>query len=318
MAKRTIKKKDGSGLTLEQAFTEFRQEKETLNLSEATIRNYVQSYNMFVMFTGISSPHEITISHIYQFIEKMKKSNITPASINHYLRDCRAFLYWCMDEEKGYIKPFKIKLLAAQEEQPKLFTDDELMKLLEKPNNTDCFSTWRTWVIVNWVLGTGNRCSTICEVRIGDINFTSKEITMRHTKNKRSQIIPLSPTLETILKEYIRTWRYDADADSWLFPNICDEQLTANALKHSFAKFCHDRGVDRTSIHGLRHNFAKGWVKNNGNMFVLQKILGHSTLDMTRRYVRLFSDDLKEDYDRYSPLDTIKRAGKREHKVKRR
>ena len=141
---------------------------------------------------------------------------------------------------------------------------------------------------------------------------------MRHTKNKRSQIIPLSPTLETILKEYIRTWRYDADADSWLFPNICDEQLTANALKHSFAKFCHDRGVDRTSIHGLRHNFAKGWVKNNGNMFVLQKILEHSTLDMTRRYVRLFGDDLKEDYDRYSPLDTIKRAGKREHKVKRR
>ena len=52
MAKRTIKKRDGSGLTLEQAFTEFIQEKEALNLSEATIRNYVQSYNMFVMFNG--------------------------------------------------------------------------------------------------------------------------------------------------------------------------------------------------------------------------------------------------------------------------
>ena len=52
-------------------------------------------------------------------------------------------------------------------------------------------------------------------------------------------------------------------------------------------------------------------------MFALQKILGHSTLEMTKRYVKLFSDDIKEDYDKYSPLDTIKRNGKRTQLVKR-
>jgi integrase/recombinase XerD len=59
------------------------------------------------------------------------------------------------------------------------------------------------------------------------------------------------------------------------------------------------------------------WVKNNGSEIKLQKILGHSTLDMTRRYVKLFAEDIKEDFDEFSPLDTIKRSQKRTQTVKR-
>ncbi len=112
-------------------------------------------------------------------------------------------------------------------------------------------------------------------------------------------------------------WRKEAPVNGWMFPNIGEEKLTTNAIRLSFARYCDKRGVEKSSIHGLRHNFAKGWVRNNGNMFSLQKILGHSTLDMTRRYVKLFSEDIKEDYDRFSPLDSIKRGSKRTKKVER-
>jgi integrase/recombinase XerD len=272
---------------------------------------------LFNSFTSKTTVEEVNVTHVYNLINALKDSGVKPTSINHYLRDCRAFLYWCMDEERSYMKRFKVSLVEAQEEQVKLFTDDELERLLEKPNKNDSFLTWRTWVIVNWVLATGNRASTICDIRVGDIDFTSKEISLRHTKNKRSQIIPLSPSLEITLKEYIKMWRYDAPEDGWLFPNVCEDKLTTNAQRHSFAKYCKDREVSRTNIHGLRHNFAKGWVRNNGNMFVLQKILGHSTLEMTKKYVRLFSEDIKEDFEKFSPLDTIKRSSKRTQIVKR-
>ena len=167
---------------------------------------------------------------------------------------------------------------------------------------------------MNWVLGTGNRASTICDVKIEDVDFKAKEIALAHTKNKKAQIIPLSPALEAALKEYMRIWRKDG---VWLFPNIGEDKLTTNALRQSFSRYCRERGVQHTNIHGLRHNFAKGWVKNNGNMFALQKVLGHSTLDMTRKYVKLFSDDLKEDYELFSPLDTMTKANRRTHLVKR-
>ena len=302
-------------ITLNEAFENFILEREAYNLSPATITNYRQSYSYFCLFNEFSNDtttEEINVSLIYKWINTMKLNGVKPTSINHYLRDVRAFFYWCMDEDRKYIEtPFKIKLIEAQEEQLKLFTDEEIVELLEKPRRNDGFVEWRTWAIVSWVLGTGNRAATICDVKLTDVSFSKKEILLGHTKNRKAQIIPLSSSLETVLKEYIRMWRREAPIDGWLFPNVGEEQLTTNALRLSFGRYCKARGIEKSNIHGLRHNFAKGWVRNNGNMFALQKILGHSTLDMTRRYVKLFAEDIKEDYDTYSPLDTIKRSGRR-------
>ena len=86
----------------------------------------------------------------------------------------------------------------------KLFTDEEIEKLLEKPRNPDNFVEVRTWMVVNWVLATGNRGATIIEVKIGDVDFKHKEISIRQQKNKKVATIPLSPTLETMLKKYIK------------------------------------------------------------------------------------------------------------------
>ena len=306
---------------LDEAFQEFVEEKEAQNLSPATLRNYKQSFEFFRKFSGYddNTPvSAVTLQDIFKWIGTLRNNDVQPSSINHYLRDVRAFLYWCMDEGRKYISPaFKIKQMEAQEEQLKLFTDEELEALLLKPRKKDPFVDWRTYVIVNWVLATGNRAATICEVKISDINFSKKEIALSHTKNKKAQIIPLSSSLETVLKEYIRMWRRDTDKDGWLFPNVGEEQLTTNALRQSFKRYCLGRGVERYNIHGLRHNFAKGWIRNNGNLFKLQQILGHSSLDMTRRYVKLFREDIKEDYDRYSPLDTIKKNSKRTKKIER-
>lgn len=319
--KRRIKKSQGYDIMpIKQAFEEFLAEKEAMNLSAATLKNYRQSVEYFFDFieaTDDTPCEEITASYFFQWMNSMKLDGVKHTSINHYLRDCRSFIYWCMNPDRAYMPSFKVPLMEGQEEQIKLFTDEELEALLEKPRRNDSFVVWRTWAIVNWVLGTGNRASTITEVRLTDVNYAKKEITLAHTKNKKAQIIPLSSSLDTVLKEYIRMWRKEAPVDGWLFPNVGEEQLTTNALRHAFAKYCEERGVERTNIHGLRHNFAKGWVRNNGNMFALQQILGHSTLDMTRKYVKMFSEDIKDDFDKFNPLDTIKSKSRRTMKVKR-
>lgn len=320
--KRVITKSSASNIiTIEEAFSEFLSEKEAKNLSSATLRNYQQSYDFFMSFCNFDSDStvdEVKQTLFFKWINSLKLNGVKPSSINHYLRDCRTFFYWCMDADRQYIHPaFKITMIEGQEEHLKLFSDEELEALLEKPRRNDGFTDWRTWAIVNWVLGTGNRAATICDVKLSDINYSKREIMLGHTKNKKAQIIPLSSSLETVIKEYVRVWRRDADIDGWLFPNVGDEKLTTNALRLAFGRYCADRGVEKSNIHGLRHNFAKGWVQNNGNMFALQKILGHSSLEMTRRYVKLFSEDIKEDFDKFSPLDSIKRSARRTQKVKK-
>jgi integrase/recombinase XerD len=294
--KRKVKRSDEAEvLLLYECFGDFIIEKEARNLAPASIKTYKDSFIKFTKFFNFDTDtelDEVTQQHIYQWIGTMKQEGLSISSINHYIRDIRCFMYWCMDVDRAYVKPYKIQTLTKQEEPPKLFEDDEVELLLEKPRARESFVVWRTWAICNWVLGTGNRASTICNVKIKDVDFRRSEIVLAHTKNKKAQTIPLSSSLATILKEYIRVWRKGVDSEAYLFCNVGEEKLTTNALRISFEKYCKDRECTHTSIHGLRHNFAKAWVKNNGNMFVLQKILGHSTLDMTRRYVKLFGEDL--------------------------
>ena len=119
------------------------------------------------------------------------------------------------------------------------------------------------------------------------------------------------------IKEYIRMWRSEATDDDYLFCNIGDEQLTVNALKHGIVRYNHSRGVEKISVHALRHTFAKMWIRNTGDPFRLQKLLGHSSLDMTRNYVNMFTEDLKEGFEEHNPLDVIKKGQSRTQTVKK-
>ncbi len=306
-------------VTLGEAFGEFQFQKMGQGVSQSTIRNYRQSYQYFVEFNEWDSDtpvEKVRDNDVAGWIISMiTLEEMKPTTVNHYVRDVRAFLYWCMDKE--YLPYFKIKEVKGQEEEIKLFSDNDLKKLLEMPHKKEVFSTWRTWAIVNFVLATGCRASSIVNVKIGDIDFTNSQISIRHTKNKKLLQLPLSSELERVLRDYIRTFLGDKDDDCYLFPSISAEQLTTNALAHSFARYCDDREVSKTSIHGLRHNFAKAYLLNGGNMLKLQKILGHSTLEMTRRYAKMFIDDLKIDFDEVAPLDNIQKAKSRKSNIHR-
>lgn len=61
----------------------------------------------------------------------------------------------------------------------------------------------------------------------------------------------------------------------------------------------------KTGVHLFRHTFAKKWIQNGGNIFSLQKILGHSSLEMVKEYVNMFGEDIRQDYDKYNPLDVF-------------
>lgn len=299
-------------VTIVDAFYQFLEEKHANNLSKSSMRDYEDSFRYFMNFFEFDeyTPLHVVNSQMFKkWTISMLETDIKPVSINRYLRDCKVFFNWCITNALLFTE-LEITMLKGQEEPIKSFSDDDLILILQKPVNKMDFVEWRTWTIINWVLATGNRAGTLVDIRIGDIDFKNKEIVLRHTKNKKAQIIPLSSKLSTIIKEYIHTWRYGCSAEDFLFPNQANEQLTTGALEHSFTKYCKKRGSSKTSIHGLRHSFALNWIRNGGNQFKLQKILGHSTLDMTRRYVALATIDLKDDFDTYSTLDNIVKSCK--------
>lgn len=296
-------------ITINQAFQEFIKEKEALGLSEASLRGYEQSITFFIddMVLKDIPFSNVDDTYIYQWINELKERGCKTSSINHYLASLRAFLKWSF--KHNYLSEFEIKLVKGQEPQPKFFTDDELQILIKKPDKNDSFVTWRTYAIICFILATGARASTIINVKISDIDFTRKEIAYTHLKNKHIAVVPLSYSLESTLTEYLKMWQRQTNKE-WLFCDIAECQLTVSALRQALGKYCSDRNIVSKGPHALRHSFARGWILNNGNAFTLQKMLTHSTLTMTKRYVSLFGDDLKKDFESFSPLDNIKKSGK--------
>jgi integrase/recombinase XerD len=322
MAKRKLKKTyGGANISIGDAFAEFLGEKALYGCAPQTLENYKRSIEYFL------KDNEFTYENLVECIDKeaflrwiatMHQKEMKHTTINHYLRDVRTFAYWCMETEREYITPpFKIKQVAGQEPAPKAFKKDDIQLLLEKPRKSDTFGEWRGWAIVNWVMATGNRAATIREVLIKDIDFQRKHIYLRHTKSKQYQSVPLSTELAHQLKEYMNLWLRNAQPDDYLFPNVSGEMLTANALKHTFAKYCKGRGVNQTNIHGLRHSFADLSLDNGRNPFELQKMLGHTTLDITRKYVRLNEMKIEKDFDKHTPLDSLKKPTSRKRKIQR-
>lgn len=300
-------------ITILSAFYMFQEDKRAHNLARASMLDYEDSFRYFMNFFNYDehTPLNVVNSDMFRtWTIDLLERDLKPTSINRYLRDCKVFFNWCINNGLLFLPELKIDMVKGQEDPIKCFPDEDLILILQKPQNKNDFVEWRTWTIINWVLATGNRMGTIVEVRIGDIDFKNKEITLRHTKNKKAQIIPLSSKLAAVLREYLHTWRYGCGLEDFLFPNQANEQLTTGALGHSFAKYCTSRGSSHTSIHGLRHSFALNWIRNGGNQFKLQKVLGHSTLDMTRRYVALAVCDLKDDYDKFSTLDALNKTCK--------
>lgn len=318
--KRTIQRNtEIDNISLENAFIDFIREKKINNLSEYSIIAYENCYKKLLSFIGENLLcKDITEKVIQDWtFEMLENEDIKHITINYYLRNSKVFLNWCMD--RGYIEDFKIKLLKGQEETIKVFTDEEVKLLLEKPKDINNFVENRTYTIVNWVLGTGNRSQTLRFLKISDIDFTHKNIIITQQKNKKVHTIPLSRTLEIVISEYIQTWLSESKPDDYLFPNVGNEQLSRNALRLSFERYCKSRGVNRVkNIHSLRHYFSKLWcLSSNGDVFRLQKILGHSKLEMTRKYVNLFSADLHKDFEKYNPLDNIKKGMSRKQVITR-
>lgn len=298
-----------SNLSIQEAFDLFIWKCKIKNLTDISISSYEKKMVHFYEFIDKSEPitavtKDTVDDYILWLRENTEANDIT---INSYLRSVRAFLYFCMEDR--YIPTFKIQLIKAEKKIKETYTDDELVRLLEKPDVDNCsFSCYKTWVFENYLLGTRNRISTALDLHIGDINFQSGVIILRKTKNRKQQIIPLSATLAEILQGYLQI--RGGEADDYVFCNEYGEQASCRTYQQLVRRYNRKRGVEKTSCHTFRHTFAKNWILNSGDMFRLQKILGHSDLTVTKEYVNMFGQDLQMDFEKFNPLDNLKSRNK--------
>jgi len=303
-----IKMDKSKNFTLKQGLDKFIRHCKIKDLSESTITYYRNSYNYFITFLDeeLDYDEDIKLSLIDQtMIEDFNlwlknKYNMNNITINTRIRGLRAFLYYLMRQD--FIIDFNINLLKTDKKIKKTYTDQELKKLLEKPDINSCnFAHYRNWVIVNFLLATAVRSRSLVNIKIEDIDLENGVVYINTIKNRKQQVLPLSRSLIEILEEYL-DYR-NGEPEDYVFCNVYGDKLKSSSLNSAIRRFNHKREVEKTSIHLFRHTFAKKWILNGGDPFRLKKILGHSSMQVVNEYINMFTEDLKKEFNTYNPLE---------------
>jgi integrase/recombinase XerD len=101
-----------------------------------------------------------------------------------------------------------------------------------------------------------------------------------------------------ILKEYLRIRQ--GGSDDYLFSSSTGTKMLESSVGHNIAEYNRARCVLKTSMHLFRHTFSKNFILHGGDVFRLQKQLGHSTLDMSRRYANIWDTDLQQGFEQFN------------------
>ena len=300
-----LNEKGGGSVSIEDAFEQFRTQMKGKGYADKTVRTYTEHLGDFLQFACLSvggGKCPVCLVSRDMIIEWQAHLRFdmhnADTSVRTKVKSLRTFLYWCMDEEREYCKPFQIKLPLAEERLKELYSQEEMEALLRQPRTRD-LTEWRNWAAVNMVLRTGIRRSSLCELKWDDVDFERKRALLRHSKNRKQQYVPLADEAIEVLAMW-RDFSPETKDGFVFFSTYSEKKLQPNSMTQAIRKYNLKRGVSKTSLHLMRHSFATIYLRKGGQIGKLQKILGHQTMDMTQRYVHYLTEDLVEDINEYT------------------
>lgn len=314
--------------TLDQAFEMFYQAKAVEGLRERTLADYKNHHRYFVAWLNAEYPQvkyigEITAQILRDYIyyltyikpqydghpnksEKDKqKIGLSPACVNVRLTTTKAFYRWLHTEGLIPTNPAaNIKKQVVEEDNIGAFTDDQVESLLGQPDKTT-YAGFRDYVLMRLLVESGMRINEVLSLNIADIDLQNRMTMLGGSKNKnrKMRIVPLSADMVCLIVNIMEENKSYFPDTKYIFLANYGERLSQVSISHRIKQYGIKAGIAdqvRCSPHTFRHTFAKRFLTSGGDIIALQRILGHSSMEMVRKYVQHTPEDLLEAHDRFT------------------
>lgn len=199
------------------------------------------------------------------------------------------------------------------------YTESELDTLSRKPRVHD-FLMYRAWIIARFTMATSCRAGSIAGIMVQDVDLDTGFVSINIVKNRNPIILPLVSSIIKELREYIALYRTSEDGivmlKEPLFTTEFGEQLSADAVGRIFREYCDKLGIEKRSIHLLRHTYAKKYITTGGDILSLKAMLGHRSLKMVNHYANLYGSDIKDLVEEHALISQTKiRSGRKKIKA---
>lgn len=235
---------------------------------------------------------EITRNDLGGFVEHEQDRGLKPTSVRNRLKSMYAFLDFLI--ERGIVDPDVTKRrmsIKLPDTLPRAIDPDDIKKLLSVVKHT------RNRAMILTLLRTGMRIGELLETKVIDLNLKEKRIEIFEArKNRVGRIVYLSDDAMTALRAWLET--RDKHKEYVFYGQGRKTKLSYTAARNIFTKYLKkaqmaDKGY---SLHCLRHTFASELLNAGMRLECLQQLLGHATIEMTRRYARLTDNTRREEY----------------------
>jgi integrase/recombinase XerD len=256
----------------------------------------------------ISHLQQVKAYEVHPFSGPLDRG-VTVHTINTYMRSIRAFWSWLVREEFILSSPFdKVRIPKPPQKITPTFTGNQLESIL-RSIDTSTGNGFRDLTIILILLDSGIRASELVNLTTTDVNLDDGIITV-FGKGYKYRAVPIGSKVQRTIWKYLLRHRPEPANPlcSNLFLSGSGYPLTVNTLEAIVERRCMKAGIEgvRCSPHTFRHTCAISYLRNGGDVFALQRILGHETLDMVRSYVNVAMYDLQAMHQRYSPVDNLK------------
>jgi integrase/recombinase XerD len=277
-------------------FSQFIRERQYLhNVTPATLEWYTHAFKWLLT----ESP---TQDELKDAVLRMREKGMKATGCNSAIRAINSYLHWTTSPEIK-CSPACRHPRVPQLKQPELilptFTTAQVSLLVKwKPKG---FYQRRLHLLVLILLDTGCRITEALTLHVRDIDLDNLLVTL-DGKGRKQRVVPFSFELRRGLFRYIRD--YSRKRDSLLLSSKTETRLGRRNMLRDVKGLCKRLGIPAPArtLHSFRHSFAVGYLRRGGSVFHLQKVLGHSTLEMTRRYANLMTEDLQAVHEQVSLL----------------
>ena len=283
------------------------------HLSTETLRGYLNVFNLFLkVMPEISGTELLSQGMMVEYFKRIEtrgrivgkniiKTGVKKSTIKTHWCKLNAFFGWM--ERKAYIQSNPLKEIKPPHpyyEDPKSLDSKDIHKVYSSIvlHSRNSLLLRRDTMMVSLLIYTGVRKSEFIGFQVRDVDLEKREITVRAetSKSKNNRVLKIHPTLLMHLKEYFKERKaLGLKTEKLIVANRGDQGLTKEGIKHWVKSLTIKSGV-RFHLHQFRHTFACRLAEADVHPFKIQKMMGHTSLVMTLKYVRsMRTENMEED-----------------------
>jgi len=239
------------------------------------LQNYSeQSIDIYISYTRkFLSSFKVDVYHISTKEAKIYIENYNYSSISQQNQIINSIKFLYRELLNNKLTILKISRPRKERKLPKII-DSELIK-----NRLSKIVNLKHQAILSITYSVGLRVSEIVNLKIKDIDSVRMLIHIKNAKGRKDRIVPLSPTVLTILREYYKKYK----PTDYLFNGQKSLKYSISSCQKIYKKYINNE----TSIHNLRHSSFTNMLENGTDLRIIQKIAGHSSSKTTEIYTHV-------------------------------